>query len=87
MKDIFTHRYVRGKDRFHRPNVNTVNFGDRSLRSFGPIIWNQMLPEKLKSSNSLAIFKQSIKDWIPTNCTCVLCKDYVPGVGFVNITE
>ena len=29
MNDIFTHCYVRGKDRFHRPNVNTVNFGDR----------------------------------------------------------
>ena len=38
---------------FFRPNVNTVYRGECSLRWFGPIVWNNMLPERFKSiSNS-----------------------------------
>ena len=60
---------------------------NKALRGFGPIIWNEMLPESLKSSVSLESFKESIKGWIPTNCKCDLCRDYIQGVGYVNITE
>ena len=84
---IFTYRPVRGKDKFARPNVETLSYGERSLRSFGPIIWNEMLPEKFKSCKNLLSFKESIKEWTPTNCRCVLCKDYVQGLGYVNITD
>ena len=87
MQELFTHNSARGKDRFLRPNVEGVTYGDKSLRSFGPIIWNEMLPENLKSCVSLELFKESIKEWIPTNCRCVLCKNYIPGVGYKNITE
>ena len=45
------------------------------------------LPENLKSCVSLESFKESIKEWIPTNCKCDLCKTYLPGVGYVNVTE
>ena len=38
------------------------------------------------SCNSNAI-KESIKGWIPDNCKCSLCKDYIQGVGYVNIIE
>ena len=31
---------------FLRPNVNTVFKGVNSLRTFGPIVWNSMLPDK-----------------------------------------
>ena len=53
MKELFTHvgtgsRSRTGGDRFLRPNVNTVHKGEHSLRSFGPILWNTMLPEKFK---------------------------------------
>ena len=87
MQELFTHNPARGKDRFLRPNVKGVTYGDKALRSFGPTIWNEMMPEYLKSSVSLESFKDSIKEWIPTNCKCVLCKTYLPGVGYVNITE
>jgi hypothetical protein len=87
MQELFTHNPARGKDRFLRPNVEGVTYGDKALRSFGPIIWNEMMPEYLKSCVSLESFKESIKEWIPTNCKCVLCKTYLPGVGYVNITE
>ena len=52
MKEIFTHNPnsvgTRSGDIFVRPKVDSVKKGDRSLRSFGPIVWNTMLPEKLK---------------------------------------
>ena len=87
MTEFFSHngniKGTRSGDTFARPNVDTVKKGDRSLRSFGPIVWNTMLPEKLKASPSLDDFKNSIKSWIPENCSCELCKTYVQGIGYV----
>ena len=68
---------------FVRPKVNSVYKGDNSLRIFGPIVWNNMLPERLKVCSSLSEFKNAIKSWIPENCTCRLCKHYVQGLGFI----
>ena len=31
---------------FFRPNVNTVFKGESSLRWFGPVVWDSMLPPK-----------------------------------------
>ena len=87
MQELFTHNPARGKDRFLIPNVNTVTYGEKALRTFGPVIWNKMLPEKLKSCTSLDSFKKSIKEWIPTNCQCDLCRTYVQGVGYIDITD
>ena len=81
MKEILT--YNKSNDQFSRPNVRTENMGKQSLRSFGPIVWNTMLPDKMKSSSNINIFKDSIQSWIP----CNLCKDWVDGVGYVNLTE
>lgn len=68
-------------DRFVRPHVNSVKKGCRSLRSFGPIVWNQMLPGKFKLCKSVEEFKLSIKSWKPENCPCELCNPIVRGVG------
>ena len=72
---------------FQCPNTNKVFKGEMSFRSFGPIVWDEMLPSKYKSVGSLEEFKNSIKDWVPDNCRCRLCKDYEPGVGFVSTFE
>ena len=69
--------------KFHRPNVRTVKRGERSLRNYGPILWNEMLPENLKKSETLDAFKESIKKWKPERCPCELCKLRVKGVGYV----
>ena len=72
-------REKRSGDTLVRPNVNKVNKGDRSLNSFGPIVWNTMLPEELKSCTNLATFKHSIKSWKPDNCLCFMqniCKRF-----------
>ena len=85
VEEIFT--YNESIDKFLRPNVRTVKMGDGSLRSFGPVVWNTMVPDRIKSSPNINIFKNSIKSWVPDNCKCRLCKDYVPQLGYVNITE
>ena len=91
MKELFSFKKndqgTRSGDIFTRPNVDSVKKGDRSLRSFGPIVWNVMLPESLKNCESLDDFKNKIKAWTPKNCPCELCKIYVQGVGYVNLHE
>ena len=74
---------MRKRNTFIRPRVNTVYKGNNSLRIYGPIVWNDMLPERLKVCSSLSEFKNMIKSWIPDNCPCRLCKNYVEGVGFI----
>ena len=68
---------------FLRPMVNTVYYGDASLRSFGPIVWNKLLPKKYKSIDSLEKFKSLIKLWVPDSCPCRLCKTFITGLGFI----
>ena len=68
MKQIFelreTNRNVREKYRLNLniPNYNQVTFGEKSLRIFGPKIWNS-LPYRIKSSKNLGTFKTVIKNW------------------------
>ena len=91
MKEIFTYlrneKGTRSGDTFLRPSVDSVYKGDQSLRSFGPIVWNDMLPSRLKSCQSLSEFKTNIKSWIPDNCPCKLCKTYIPGLGYANVVD
>ena len=91
MKELFSFKEndkgTRSGSTFARPNIDSVKKGDRSLRSFGPIVWNVMLPENLKNCKSLDDFKSSIKAWRPENCPCELCKTYVQGLGDVNRHE
>ena len=74
---------LRSDNTFLRPKVNTVYNGEGSLRSFGPIVWNNLLPNKYKSAENVEIFKNKIKLWIPEHCPCRLCKDYETGIGFL----
>ena len=89
MKDIFSEidRKTRSGNSFSRPNVETVKRGDRSLRNFGPIVWNDMMPNSLKNCESLDKFKSSIKTWKPDNCPCELCKTYIKGLGYTVLSE
>ena len=74
---------TRSGDRFIRPNVNTVKKGENSLRYFGPIVWNDMLPKDLKVCTCLDEFKIKLKKWVPSNCPCKICKLYVQDLGFI----
>ena len=89
MKEIFgdtLDKCNRSGTKFPRSKVNKVNKGECSLRNFGPIVWNNLLPEKLKACTNLEEFKHLIKTWTPNACPCRLCKTFVHGVGFIPIT-
>ena len=90
MQRIFKHNdsgsTTRMGDKFVRPRINGVFKGENSLRNFGPIVWNTMLPENLKKCSTLEQFKNSIKSWTPKDCPCRLCKHYEQNVGFINIS-
>ena len=55
------------------PTNNQVNFGDKSLRYYGPKIWNS-LPFHIKSSENLEAFENNIKNWNGLSCKCKVCQ-------------
>ena len=87
MNDLFSKREYHGPIlrktiELEVPSVNTVYKGDDSLRHLGPLIW-QIVPAHLKASFSLTEFKEGIKNWVPRECPCRLCKEFVPGLGYL----
>ena len=56
------------------PKVSRVSFGDKSIRSFGPKIWNS-LPPHIMSCENLETFKRVIKNWDGVTCNCRVCKN------------
>ena len=79
MMDIFklrtTNRPVREQYQLNLEisNPNQVRFGEKSLRNFGPKIWNT-LPYHIKSSENLKIFRSLLQNWNGTSCKCNVCK-------------
>ena len=73
---------VRSRTDFQLPRINTVSFGENSLRYLGPKIW-EIVPTHIKDLECLKDFTIAIKRWIPYKCPCRLCKEYIQGVGFV----
>jgi len=87
INDIFTPRAhitynLRNASEFQIPNVQKENSGKHSLSYLGPKVW-QIVPKELKDSTSLNIFKTNIKLWIPKDCPCRICRDYLQGVGYI----
>ena len=73
---------TRNKRTFKSRHVKTVRYGTDSLVYLAPKIW-ELVPNEMKNLESLTAFKTAIKKWKTTNCTCRLCKNYIPQVGFV----
>ena len=87
MKDIFK-KYVNTHDiRNNRcweiSKVITVFYGTETIRFRGPKTWD-MVPQHIKDSKNLLEFKSKIRSWKPIDCTCRLCKTFVPELGFIN---
>ena len=79
-------RHTRSQSDFSIPQVNTVYFGQNSIKYLGPLIWNS-IPTALRTVESFVEFESMIKNWKPSNCSCRLCKDCIPQVGFLNLTQ
>ena len=83
MKDIFhLNSNPNINKTFFIPRVKTEFMGKLSLRYFGPLVWETMLPNEYKKITQLEKFKDSIKKWIPL-CKCRLCKPFIADVGFI----
>ena len=78
-------KYPWDKNLFQTFNVKTTSWGLESLAHLGPIIWSK-IPMEMKKL-SLPQFSKAIRKWKPDRCPCTLCKTYVHGVGYVNVTS
>ena len=87
MSDLFQlKKGPAGKTRFVIPKVNSEYMGKLSLRYFGPVVWETMIPDVYKEIKVLEKFKEDIKSWVPV-CKCRLCKTYIQGLGFTEIAN
>ena len=61
--------------------VKSMRYSTKCISSLAPKIW-EVLPNEIKDSDTLQVFKAKIKKWVPVERPCRLCKIYVPQVGF-----
>ena len=85
VSDIFTqitqHYNFRQNRDFRLRSVKSVYHGSESISYLGPKIW-EIVPAKIKETNSLNSFKIEIHKWVPQSCSCRFCKQYISGVRF-----
>ena len=62
-------------------NPKTVKYETETIFYLAPKIWS-LLPNVIKSSKSLDVFKSKIRQWEP-NFPCRLYKNYLQHVGFI----
>ena len=87
MLDIFRVKYsdynlCGGNNNFICENIKTVNYGSETISFLGPKIW-ELIPDDIRNSESLNIFKKNINQWIPASCPCKLCKVYIENLGYI----
>ena len=68
------------------PKAKVTLYGIDTIRFIGKKLW-QTLPIEIKESQSLETFKQKIKLNRNFNRSCRLCKNFVPNLGFCNISN
>ena len=71
---------------FKSSNIRTVSWGSESLAHIGPRIW-AIIPDDIKKIDKLSTFSKEIRKWQPNKCPCRLCKTYIEGLGFTQITH
>ena len=86
MKDIFAERNtgynLRHCNDTQLPKVHTTTYGIETISILGNRFWST-LPNIIKQASTLSIFKSHIKRWKGENCNCILCKIYIPQVGYL----
>lgn len=66
---------------FSVPYVKGLYHGTEKISCLSPKTW-EIFPNKNKQLAFLNSFKNAIKKWKPSNCSCKLCDKYVQIVGF-----
>ena len=73
---------LRNNNEFVIPRIKTVNFGSESIRYRGSQLWFS-LPQDIRNTESLSLFKSKIKKWHGEECFCILCRPFIPNVGLL----
>ena len=89
VQDIFTridqNTNVRSKENGENwiiPKVRTEHRGIETLRYRGPFTWN-LLPDEIKSADTVEKFQSKISEWKPQGCTCKRCSPYYKDLGYL----
>ena len=53
-----------------------------SLTYLGPNIWN-IIPEYIKNLDLLMFSKLKLRNWIPRDCPCTICRLFVQNLGYI----
>ena len=61
---------------------HSTKYGLNTISRLAPKIW-EIIPNEIKSCKYLNSVKAKINMWVPTNCTCKLCRPYVHNVGSI----
>ena len=81
--ELNQHSYnLRSGISFKSHNIKTVHYGLQSISYLAPRIWN-LVPDTIKNTTTVSLFKGKIKNWVPENGPCRLCKTLVPNLGFL----
>ena len=87
MNDVFILREntynLRNFNIFKSENPRSNKYGLETIAYRSSQLWNTV-PDKIRQSCSLAIFKKNIKNWNCDNCPCTNCKTYIANLGFTS---
>ena len=72
---------LRSRNELYSRNPKTVKYETETISCLAPKIWF-LVPNAIKSSKLLDVFKSKIRQWKP-NCPCRLCKNYLRHVSFI----
>ena len=90
MKEVFEivegSHALRNELKLKSRKIHSVRYGIETTSFVGARVWNR-LPSDLKQCKSLELFKSKIKNWIPENCPCKLCKTYLQRIDYVQISN
>ena len=64
-------------------NSSTVFFGIESIMNPGANLW-KMVPQNIKTFESLNVFKSKIKYSTSNHCPCRICKTCIGQADFIN---
>ena len=73
--------YELRENNFLERRVKSVTHGTKCIY-LAPKIW-KILPNEIKDSDTIQIFKETIKSWVPVAWRGRPCKIYLPQVGFI----
>ena len=74
--------YELRENNFLERRVKSVTYGTESISYLAPKLW-KILPNKIKDSDAIQIFKATIKSWVPVAWHGRPCKIYLPQVEFI----